>query len=374
MIYLDSLASFPLLPEVYDAMCESLKADYANPSASHSLGTKAQDKIEQVRAQIADRLEAFPSEIVFTSGATESNNLILKAHAERALTQGRVPHIITSKIEHKCILAICSYLESKGCEVTYLSPNERGIVSLDSLREAIKENTILVSLMHVNNELGTINPIRDYGKICFENNIPFHTDAAQSFLKTPLNVEDDFIDALSLSAHKIGGPKGIGVAYIRDLRNQDIHPTIHGAGQEFGIRGGTLATPLIVGLGAAASTFGNRYSDAKFETLKEVLLGLLEKQNLSFDVNGDGQVLDSCVSITLHDVDVDGLLRSSYERYSLSQSSACSAGSIEPSHVLTALGFDRERAAKTLRISFSFDTTPEEIEQLVTDIKAFQES
>ncbi|MDN7124864.1 cysteine desulfurase [Pseudidiomarina sp. 1APP75-32.1] len=373
MIYLDSLASFPLLPEVYDAMCESLKEDYANPSASHLLGTSAQEKIENVRAQIADRLEAFPSEIIFTSGATESNNLILKAHVERALAQGNIPHLITSAIEHKCILAICKHLESKGCEVTYLAPNNKGVVSPESVRKAIRENTILVSLMHVNNELGTINPIREYGKICFENEVAFHTDAAQSFLKTALDVEDDFIDALSLSAHKIGGPKGIGVAYFRDLRNKDLQPVIHGAGQELGIRGGTLATPLIVGFGAAVENFEPRYEKAPFDLLKTNLLDLLKSHGIEYYVNGEGQTLDSCLSITLPNIDVDGLLRSTKDIYSLSQSSACSAGSIEPSHVLSALGFDRARAAKTLRISFSFYTQAEEISKLVKDISYFRE-
>lgn len=373
MIYLDSLASFPLLPEVYDAMVESLKEDFANPSASHLLGSNAQEKIEIVRAQIADILDAFPSEIVFTSGATESNNLILKSYAERALALGKTPHIITSKIEHKCILAICKHLESKGCEVTYLVPNDRGIIRPDCVKDAIQENTVLVSLMHVNNELGTINPVREFGKICFEHGIPYHTDAAQSFLKTPLNVEDDFIDALSLSAHKIGGPKGIGVAYLRDLRNQEIQPTIHGAGQEFGVRGGTLATPLIVGLGAAIKGFNERYKTSSFDSLKERLLKSLNAHGIAFQVNGEGQTLDSCLSITLPDVDVDGLIRSTYKEYSLSQSSACSAGSIEPSHVLTALGFDREKAAKTLRISFSFDTKADEVERLATDINYFKE-
>lgn len=372
MIYLDSLASFPLLPEVFDAMSESLKEDYANPSAAHLLGTNAQDKIEQIRALIADQLDAFPSEIVFTSGATESNNLILKAHAERALASGKIPHIITSKIEHKCILAICSYLEAKGCEVTYLSPTEQGIISPDSVRTAIKDNTVLVSLMHVNNELGTINPIRDYGKVCFEHGVAFHTDAAQSFLKAPLNVEDDFIDALSLSAHKIGGPKGIGVAYIRDLRTEHLQPTIHGAGQEFGMRGGTLATPLIVGLGAAVESFEKKYNQASFASLKDEFVERLGDHGILFHVNGKGQTLDSCLSVTFSNVDVDGLLRSTHGKYSLSQSSACSAGSIEPSHVLTALGYERERAANTLRISFAFDTRAEEINQLVEDIAQFR--
>ncbi|PTB87284.1 cysteine desulfurase [Pseudidiomarina aestuarii] len=373
MIYLDSLASFPILPEVHDAMCQSLIEDFANPSANHELAEQSQKKIELVRAQIADSLDAFPSEIIFTSGATESNNLILKTHAERALMQGKTPHIITSKIEHKCILAICAYLEFRGCEVTYLTPNELGIVSPDSLKEAIKDNTVLVSLMHVNNELGTINPIRDYGKICFDQGVPFHSDAAQSYLKTPLNVENDFVDALSLSAHKIGGPKGIGIAYLRDLRNQDLQPTIHGAGQEFGMRGGTLATPLIVGFGAAVEAFSSKYEKTPFAKLKEYFTHELKSREIEFAINGEGQTLDSCVSVTLPTVDLDGLLRSTHMRYSLSQSSACSAGSIEPSHVLTTLGFDRAQAAKTLRISFSFDTKKKDLKELLEDISHFRE-
>lgn len=354
-----------MLPEAIDEMYQSLKEDFANPSANHELADASKEKIELIRNQIADELDAFPSEVIFTSGATESNNLILKAFAGQAISEEKKPHIITSKIEHKCILVICQYLESIGCQVTYLSPDQSGIISPKSVQSAIKSNTVLVSLMHVNNELGTVNPIREYGKICFEQNVAFHTDAAQSFLKTPLNVEDDYIDALSLSAHKIGGPKGIGVAYIRELRNKTFPPLIHGAGQEHGVRGGTLATPLIVGFGAASRGFRSRYETTPFSALKLHLLELLKLNKIKFNVNGKGRTLPSCVSLTFRNVDVEGVIRQSADRYCISQSSACSAGTIEPSHVLSALGLDREASANTLRISFSFETTHEHIGMFV---------
>lgn len=360
-----------MLPEAKEAMVASLNSDFANPSANHFLAESAKEKIEKIRKDIAESIGALSSEIIFTSGATESNNLIIKAIVGKHLLAGRRPHIVTSKIEHKCILAICAHLEAKGCEVTYISPEVDGSISLESLQSAIKENTVLVSLMHVNNELGTINAIRDFGRLCFERGINFHTDAAQSFQKVPINVDDDFIDALSLSAHKIGGPKGIGVAFIRDLRELEIDPVIHGAGQEFGLRGGTLATPLIAGLGSAVESFNDKFQKAQFANFKELLLEDLSSRNIRYTVNGTATTLDSCMSLTLHNVDVGGLLRTTVNEFCLSQSSACSSGSIEPSHVLLALGFSREQAEKTLRLSFSFDTQESHIYRLSQSIERF---
>lgn len=371
MLYLDTLASYPLLPEVQKVLTEAFATHYANPSASHNLAETAKLKIEAVREQLADSIGALPSEIVFTSGATESNNLLLKSVIEPLLRQGKTPHIITSKIEHKCVLAICSYLAKQGCEVTYLAPDEEGIVSAASLESAFRENTALVSLMHVNNELGTINPIQEYGQLCFERGVQFHTDAAQSYQKIEIDVDDDNIDFLSISAHKIGGPKGIGAAYIRDLRSREIEPLVHGAGQEFGVRGGTLAAPLIMAFGEAIRYFPQYYHQQQFAKTKQYLLNELRAAEVDFAVNGGAQTLDSSVSLTLKNIDVDGLLRTTANEYCLSQSSACSAGSIEPSHVLMALGFNRDQAAKTLRLSFPFSITHADISELVAAIKRF---
>src|SRR5690554_4603925 len=229
MLYLDVLASYPRLVESQDALISACQKHIANPSANHILGELAYIDIEEARKVIADSIEALPSEIVFTSGATESNNLVLKGVVIPLLSAGKTPHIITSAIEHKCILEICAYLERLGCELTYLSPSKDGLILAGSVQEALKPNTVLVSVMHVNNEIGTVNDIEGIGKVCFESGVKFHTDAAQSYLKTSIEVDEFNIDFLSISAHKIGGPKGIGAVYIRDLRNSDIEPLIHGA-------------------------------------------------------------------------------------------------------------------------------------------------
>lgn len=344
---------------------------YANPSASHDLGEQSRAVIEQARSIIADSVEALRSEIIFTSGATESNNLVLKGVLLPLLQQGSRPHLITSVIEHKCIIAISQYLEILGCEVTYLKPDKNGIICASAVSNAIKDNTALVSIMHVNNELGTINPLKEIGSVCFENEILFHSDAAQSFQKVPIDVDSMNLDFLSLSAHKIGGPKGIGAAYLRNLRHIEIQPTIHGAGQESGIRGGTLATPLIESFGIATQSFNDHYVKLADLHLKDWFLRQLEKSKIPYVVNGSGEVLPSCLNITLPSTDIQGLIRSTSDRFSLSQGSACSAGSIEASHVLEALGISREVAEKTLRLSFPLYIEKSSLLELVSEIKNF---
>ena len=246
MIYLDFAASTPVLPEVMEAMRPWFTDFYANPSSSHQMGRQAAEAIEQARATIANEIGAYPSEIIFTSGATESNNLAIKGIAWANKEKGR--HIITSSIEHKCILAICHYLEREGFEVTYVDPDHEGVIHPEKVKAAIRPDTILVSVHHVNNELGTIQPIEQIGALCLDRGIPFHTDAAQSFGKLDIDVDDLNIDLMSVSGHKIYGPKGVGALYIRNIRETKITPVIHGAGQELGLRGGTMATPLIIGI------------------------------------------------------------------------------------------------------------------------------
>jgi len=372
MIYLDSLASYPMLKEAEEALLKACQKHYANPSANHLLGELASLEIEEARNSIADSLEAMPSEIIFTSGATESNNLILKGVVVPLIDAGKTPHIITSQIEHKCILEICSFLETLGCEVTYLKPSADGLITPKSVENAIKPNTALVSIMHVNNELGTVNDIKGIGKVCFENRVKFHTDAAQSYLKTTIDVDEQNIDYLSLSAHKIGGPKGIGAAYIRDLRNHHIQPLIHGAGQEHGVRGGTLATPLIVGFRAAVEHFPSYYNAQHLESCKQLLLGELLKQGIHYQINGGKETLPLMVNISLLNVDVPALIRGTTNKYTFSQGSACSSGSIEPSHVLLALSLNRELASNTLRISFSSAIQKSQLTELVNDIFRFR--
>lgn len=360
-----------MLPEAHETFVSSSLKHFANPSSIHMLGEDAKDEVENTRKLLAESIGAMPSEIVFTSGATESNNLVLKGVILPMLIEGKRPHLITSLTEHKCILSICNYLAQQGCDITYLRPNQHGEISCEQIEASMKENTVLVSLMQVNNELGTIAALQDIGELCFSRNVSLHTDAAQGYLKVETDVDTLNLDFLSLSAHKVGGPKGIGAAYIRDLRSLNLQPLIHGAGQEAGVRGGTLPTPLIASFGSAIEYFPKYYSHQQLSRLKTFLIESLGKSNIAHIVNGGERTLPSCLSLTLPETDVEGLLRSTYNSFAISQGSACSAGSIEPSHVLQALNIDRKFAAKTLRISFSHQTQKAEIAKLLETIKTF---
>lgn len=372
MLYLDVLASYPMLAESQATLAAACSEHFANPSANHLLGENAKAQVERVRHEIADSIGALPSEIIFTSGATESNNLILKGALLPLLQSGQTPHVITSAIEHKCILEICSFLESLGCEVTYLSPHPSGVITAESVRTAIQENTALISLMHVNNELGTVNGIGEIGAVCFENNIKLHTDAAQSFLKEPIDIDDLNIDFLSISAHKIGGPKGIGAAFVRDLRSSGLQPLIHGAGQELGMRGGTLATPLILSFGEAVTHFPKYYKKKTMEEHKQYFLDELTRLGVKYQINGCGKILPLMANISFVNTDIPALMREKYNEYALSEGSACSSGAIEPSHVLLALSLDRETASKTLRISFPLGIQKDQLKKLALDILQYQ--
>lgn len=372
MLYLDVLASYPMLAESQATLAAACSEHFANPSANHLLGENAKAQVERVRHEIADSIGALPSEIIFTSGATESNNLILKGVLLPLLQSGQKPHMITSAIEHKCILEICAFLEVMGCEVTYLSPQPSGIITAESVRNAIQENTVLISLMHVNNELGTVNDIGEIGSVCFENDIKFHTDAAQSFLKEPIDINDLNIDFLSISAHKIGGPKGIGAAFVRDLRSSGLQPLIHGAGQESGMRGGTLATPLILSFGEAVTHFPQYYNKKQLEEHKQYFLDELIRLGAKYHINGGGKILPLMANISFVNIDIPALMREKHYEYALSEGSACSSGAIEPSHVLLALSLDRETASKTLRISFPLDIQKDQLKKLALDILQYQ--
>jgi cysteine desulfurase len=234
----------------------------------------------------------------------------------------------------------------------------------------VRPDTALVSVMHVNNELGTINPIQQIGELCFENGILFHSDAAQSFKKVHIDVDDLNVDIMSFSAHKIGGPKGIGAIYIRDLRQQALTPVIHGAGQEEGIRGGTIAAPLILGFGKAIEKFGSYYSEFKSLTVKEKFINKLQLLDVNHKVNGLNTV-SHCISITLPNTDTETLVRDNENKLCLAQGSACSSKEIEPSHVLTSIGLTRELADKTFRISFPLDFSESDLDYLCTEIKRF---
>jgi cysteine desulfurase len=371
MIYFDTASSYPVLPEVKEALAVAFDSLYANSASSHLLGSHVQSEIDSVRELLADEIGAYPSEIVFTSGATESNNIALKSILLAEGIPVNKKHIITTQIEHKCIFSICHYLESLGYDITYLKPNERGVISPSMVKEAITPETALVSVMHVNNELGTINPIGDIGAVCQEHCVLFHSDAAQSFQKIEIDVDELNVDIMSFSAHKIGGPKGIGAVYIRDLRDKELVPVIHGAGQEQGVRGGTVAAPLIMGFGSAIERFSKYYSEFKARGAKDFLFSELEKHNIKYQANGGRDTLASCLSLTLPSTDIALLIRDNEQSFCLAQGSACSSKEIEASHVLTAIGLTRELAEKTLRISFPLDISESDISELVGIIQQY---
>ncbi|MHA3056592.1 cysteine desulfurase family protein [Acinetobacter sp. ANC 5584] len=353
MIYLDFAASTPLLPSVKKELFRAFEEEYSNPSSAHKLGRSSAEKIESVRDKIADSIGAYKSEIIFTSGASESNNLAIKGYVLANQKKGR--HIVTSSIEHKCILSICHFLEKEyEYEITYISPQKNGIIDPQDIISAMREDTVLVSIMHVNNELGSIQPIAAIGQACFERDIKFHVDAAQSYKKIPIDVDELNIDMLSISAHKIYGPKGIGALYIRDLRETRIQPIIHGADQEYGLRGGTLATPLILGFGVAVGD----------QTIEDNLDGVSKINSLLrtkvIEIGGvinspDTNYIPHILNFRLSNFDASHFVANS--DFLCSQGSACSSMNIEMSYVLREIGLNFEEAQSSIRFSFNkFDS------------------
>lgn len=349
MIYLDFAASTPLLSSVKKELFRAFEEEYSNPSSAHKLGRTSAEKIENVRKIIANSIGAYKSEIIFTSGASEANNLAIKGYVLANQKKGK--HIITSSIEHKCILAICHFLEKEhGYEITYISPQENGIIDSQDVIQAMRDDTVLVSIMHVNNELGSIQPIEVIGKACFERNIKFHVDAAQSYKKIAIDVDELNIDLLSMSAHKIYGPKGIGALYIRDLRETRIQPVIHGAGQEYGLRGGTLPTPLILGFGAAIEdqTIENTYTEVNN------LNSLLRTKIVEIGGAINSPVINyipHILNIRLPNFDAAHFVVNS--DFLCSQGSACSSMNIEISYVLKEIGLNFEQAQSSIRVSLN---------------------
>ncbi|KAB7653193.1 MAG: cysteine desulfurase family protein [Shewanella sp.] len=339
--YYDYAASTPVSQQVLKAMRYWEIGNYANASSAHHAGRASFIAIQKARELIAEKIGALASEIIFTSGASESNNMALKGIAFHHLdTKG---HIITSSIEHKCILNTCAFLESIGFDVTYLEPDSKGQISPDSLLAAIRSNTIIISIHHVNNELGTIQPIKEFGEIAFEHNILFHTDAAQSFCKCHIDVDEMDIDMLSLSGHKIYGPKGIGALYVRNARESKLVPLIHGGGQETGLRGGTSPTPLIIGLATAIEHYptGENHAEQQFIT---------DIKQFNYHRNGGDLVVPTIWNVTFN---TDNEVKQFTSRYPwlISQGSACNALSNVASHVLKAIGMSEESARRTFRIS-----------------------
>jgi len=368
-IYLDYQATTPMDPRVLEAMMPYFTYKFGNAhSRSHAYGWEAEEAVEKARAQVAKLIGADEKEVVYTSGATESNNLAIKGVAE--FYKDRRSHIVTTVTEHKCVLDTCRHLEQQGFTVTYLPVQKNGLVDLERLREAVTDNTVLVSVMAVNNEIGVIQPLAEIGKICREKGAFFHTDAAQAVGKIPLDVEAMNIDLMSISGHKIYGPKGIGALYVRRRPRVRLVAMINGGGQERGFRSGTLPTPLCVGLGEA-SEIAMKEMDAeakRLAKLQERMLKGLQARLKEIYVNGDlEQRIPGNLNISFAYVEGESLMMG-IKGLSVSSGSACTSASLEPSYVLRALGVDEELAHTSLRIGLGRFTTEQEVDTAVEEL------
>ncbi|MCU8473430.1 IscS subfamily cysteine desulfurase [Vibrio vulnificus] len=370
-IYLDYSATCPVDPRVAEKMvqCMTMDGNFGNPaSRSHRYGWQAEEAVDTAREQIAELLNADPREIVFTSGATESDNLAIKGAAHFYSKQGK--HVITSKTEHKAVLDTCRQLEREGFEVTYLEPESNGLISLSKLEAAMRDDTVLVSIMHVNNEIGVIQDIEAIGELCRSRKIIFHVDAAQSAGKVAIDVQKLKVDLISLSAHKIYGPKGIGALYVRRKPRIRLESQMHGGGHERGFRSGTLATHQIVGMGEA-------FRIAKLDMEKDYQHALALRNRLldgvkdmeAVSINGDlEQRVPHNLNISFAFVEGESLLMS-LKDLAVSSGSACTSASLEPSYVLRALGLNDELAHSSIRFSFGRFTMEEEIDYAIEQIR-----
>ncbi len=370
-IYLDYSATTPVDPRVAEKMMQYLTLDgiFGNPaSRSHRFGWQAEEAVDEARNHIAELIGADPREIVFTSGATESNNLAIKGIAHFYRNQGK--HIITCKTEHKAVLDPCRYLESDGFEVTYLDPQSNGLVTLDQIRDAMRDDTILVSLMHVNNEIGVFQDVAAIGELCRSRKIFFHVDAAQSAGKLPIDVEAMKIDLLSMSAHKIYGPKGIGALYVRRKPRVRLEAQMHGGGHERGMRSGTLPTHQIVGMGEAFRLAGLEMAEesARILALRDRLWNGL-KSIEEVHINGDLEHrVPGNLNVSFAYVEGESLMMG-LKDLAVSSGSACTSASLEPSYVLRALGMSDELAHSSIRFSIGRFTTAEEIDYTISLIQ-----
>jgi len=370
-IYLDYNATTPIDPRVLEEMMPYLSENYGNPSSIHSFGRKGKEALDKARDQVSQLISASPKEIVFTSGGSEAANFAIKSTA-RSLLREKGSHIVTTRVEHECVLESLKFLEKEGFQVTYLGVDSDGLIDLEELKEAITDETILVSCMYANNETGVIFPIDKIAEIVKERGVIFHTDAVQAAGKIDIDLEEIPADLLSISAHKFYGPKSVGALFIRDSFSQQISltPLIHGGGQERGKRSGTENIPGIVGLGSASDIASNemRQDESRIIELRDQLFqsitqdiegvklnGILERQlwntlNLSFEgVEGE--------SLSMN-LDIEGV--------AVSTGSACSEGTVDPSHVLSAMGLSKGEAASSVRISLGRFTEKEEIDYIAS--------
>jgi len=365
-IYLDSHATTPVDGRVVEAMLPYFTERFGNPaSITHAYGWEAEAAVSRSREHLAQAIGSTPEEIIFTSGATEANNLAIKGVAEAYFSKGR--HLITVTTEHNAVLDPCEYLKSLGFEVTYLGVDAQGLINLEDLKSAIREDTLLVSVMAANNEIGVIQPLAEIGQICRDRQVLFHTDAAQGLGKIPLNVQDMNIDLMSLTAHKLYGPKGIGALYVR-RRNPRVKlaAQIHGGGHERGLRSGTLYTPQIVGFSEAVRLgMAEQNTEAKHLTqLREQLWNTLSSLD-GIHLNGHPtQRLPGNLNVSVEGVDGSALLLGLQPIVALSSGSACTSAKISPSHVLLALGREEKLAYASIRFGIGRFNTESEIEQV----------
>jgi len=368
-IYVDYAATTPIKKQVLEEMYPFLTADYANPSGTYTIATESRMAIDSARGKVADAINGSKNEIYFTSGGSESDNWAILGTA--LANSGRGKHIVTTKIEHHAVLHSCQYLEKLGFGLTYLDVDPNGFVDIEQLKDAIREDTILVSVMHANNEVGTIQPIKRIGEICSEKGIIFHTDAVQAIGNIPVDVQELNVDLLSMAAHKFYGPKGVGTLYVK--KGTKIDSYIHGGSQERGKRAGTYNTAGIAGMGKAIDLACENLS-AEYERLSglrdRLIGGLLEVAGARLNgAHGLGRLPGNC-NISFEGVDGELLLAMlDGSGIYASSGSACSAGSTDPSHVLTAMGISESMAKGSLRITIGSDTGVEDTEFVISKVK-----
>jgi cysteine desulfurase len=370
-IYLDYASTTPVDPTVADRMVEFLtpSGHFGNPaSRSHMFGWQAEAAVEDARVEVANLIGADPREVVWTSGATEANNLAIKGCAQFNTRKGK--HIITSKIEHKAVLDTCRQLEREGFEITYLNPDKNGLIQPQAVADALRDDTTVVSIMHVNNELGTLNDIAAIGKLCRENKVFFHVDAAQSAGKTAIDVEAMQVDMMSFSAHKIYGPKGIGALYVRRKPRVRIEAQMHGGGHERGMRSGTLPTHQIVGMGAAFKLGAEVLADesARIAALRKRLWdGVSDMQEVYLN-GSEQQHVPGIINISFAYVEGESLIMALRD-LAVSSGSACTSASLEPSYVLRALGLNDEMAHSSIRFSIGRYTSEQDVDDAIAKVR-----
>ena len=373
MIYLDNAATTKVNKKVLESMMPYFSEIYCNPSAAYSFATKGRIAIEEARNYAAKLIGASDMEIYFTSGGSESDNWAIKAVAESFSDKGK--HIITTKIEHHAVLHTCEYLERHGFDITYLNVDSDGKVRLDELKKSIREDTILISVMTANNEIGTIQPVAEIGKIAHEKGILFHTDAVQAYGHIPINVDEMNIDLLSASGHKFNGPKGVGIMYIR--KGVKIRSFIHGGSQERGRRAGTYNVPGIAGLGTAAKlAMENMAKRAEKEKeLRDYFIDRISAEIPYTVLNGHREDrLPNNINFCFRFVEGESvLIMLDQAGICASSGSACTSGAIDPSHVLRAIGLSDEMAHESIRLTLSYENTKEEIDTVVGELKRIVE-